>query len=219
MTSLLCGIVFICVFQACATNTSGLEREQNLYGMVYDREHKPLHNVAVYIDGVHRASSDINGRFVLSGLDIGGAYTITVSKERYETMETHFVFGGSAQVLYLNLISGGQLLAEAEKAIEERRWMEAEAFLLRAEGAEAETVFISFLRAALAYRRGQNETALQVLMGMIEAEQGTPHVYLFIADMYQYKLSRPEEAAHWLQLFLDMRYDAAVQARLSALAS
>jgi hypothetical protein len=122
-----------------------------------------------------------------------------------------------SHVLYLHMLSGDQLLAEAEAALGNKDWNGAETFLSRALAAGAETLPAEYLRAILARSREQYTEAHAILKTLTETEKKTPYLWLFFADLCQYHLDRPEEAAEYLAKFLALRHDADVEQRLKKL--
>jgi tetratricopeptide (TPR) repeat protein len=202
---------------SCASGPERREDPQNLYGMIYDRDNRPVQNVSVRVNGSLRAFSDIHGHFSIPGLKPEGRYTIAAEKPQYEKQELEIIYSGSAPVLYIRLFSGDQLLAEAEGAIREKDWNRAETCLLRAEAAGAEESSRRYLEGILAFHREQYPEALEILSALAEREKTAPYLYLLMADILQYHMDRPEEARVFLRQFLNLRHDPEVRNRLREL--
>jgi predicted Zn-dependent protease len=211
------GLIVLSI-SGCAGAPVSKHRIQALYGMVYDRDNKPVHNAAIYVNGVYRASSDSQGHFAISQLRPKAKYHITAKREHYETLDLEIAYMESAHVLYLNMPSGDQLIAEAEQAIQNKHWQDAETLLKRAAEVEGgESPPIQFLEAVLAFHRGQYAAALTILKDIALREKEAPHLYLFMADLYQYHLGDPQGARENLNRYLELRYDRIVQSRLEEL--
>jgi tetratricopeptide (TPR) repeat protein len=185
--------------------------------MIYDRDNRPVHNAAVYVNGQYLAASDIQGHFAISGMKPTLTYTIAVRKPGYEAVEMDIAYTESSYVLYVHILSAEQLVTEAELAIRGDDWGAAESYLDRAKQAGGAEVPILYLSAILEFRREQYPEALRMLTALIEKEKGSPYLYLFIADLYQYYADAPEEARFYLNKFLALRYDPEVERRLAEL--
>jgi tetratricopeptide (TPR) repeat protein len=108
-------------------------------------------------------------------------------------------------------------MAEAEGAIKKKDWVGAENFLQRAETAGGGYVPIRYLRGILEFYRNRYTEALAILLDLAEKEKNAPHVYLFIADLYQYYIKDQAEARKFLAQFLELRYDPEAEGRLREL--
>jgi uncharacterized protein HemY len=144
-------------------------------------------------------------------------YTVTAEKEHYETAELHISFSDPSHVLYLQMLSGTDLLTEAERALTLGDWFKAESFLARAERAGADFLPLGYLRGVLALHQGRDEDALALLLDLAEREKSSPFVLLFIADLYQYRFKDAARAGHFLQKLLELRDVPAAQSRLTLL--
>jgi lipopolysaccharide biosynthesis regulator YciM len=109
-----------------------------------------------------------------------------------------------------------QLVEEAEKALKEKNWHNAETYLSRAEKTNAGSA-ASYLRGIMAFQKEDYEQALSVLTNLAEQEKNAPHLYLFIADIYQYHTADPGRALDYLRRFLDLRYDPEAEQRMREL--
>jgi len=192
-----------------------------LFGMMYDEENQPCAGVKLSVDGVTNNSdtglvTDIRGRFMLPDLS-RGAHTLEATKEGCEQLNEKILFLNRTDVLFLRMISFGQLLAKAEKALEERKWDDAEAFLARAEKLDPGDSVLHFLRAVKAYRTKKYGDAVDLLNGILAKGVKEPSIYLFLADIYQKDLGDPRKAIDSLEAFLAKRADSEVEKRLTAL--
>jgi len=214
-----CANALIILIAAIISSCAGIQKRNeagSIYGMVYDHENKPVQNVEISIGGKAVSASNINGRFTIKGLGFG-TYEISFTKEGYETFSTVFEYSDATQLVYVKMISGSQLLAEAEKEMNERRWSTAEALIKRAEAVKPGDAPTMFLKAALKYRTGSAEEAKAILESLIAQEYNEPSIYLFLADIFQFKLEDKANAISNLKAFLQLRYDPEVEKRLKEL--
>jgi hypothetical protein len=207
-------VVLLC---SCASGPKTKHKSQALYGMIYDRDNRPVSNANIYVNGKYRASSDIQGHFIINPIKPKAQYAIRVVKPEWEEVETSISFMDPSHVLYLHMFSGDQLLAEAETAIGNKNWNGAETFLSRALAAGAETLPAEYLRAILVRSRGQYGEAYSILKTLTETETNAPYLWLFLADLCQYHLDSREEAAEYLANFLVLRHDTDTEQRLEKL--
>jgi hypothetical protein len=186
------------------------------YGMVYDMDNLPVQNARVFVDGKEAAGTDVNGRFVLSGLNFD-SYAVELRKVGYESLVTQLDYFSSTQVLYVKMISADQLLGEAEAALAERRWEEASSLVDRAERTKPGAPVTLYLKAVVTFRRGDAQGARALLEGLLAKEYKEPAVYLLLADILQYRQDDPAGAAAHLRSYLKLRYDPEVEKRLAQL--
>jgi outer membrane protein assembly factor BamD (BamD/ComL family) len=119
-------------------------------------------------------------------------------------------------VLYISMYHQDQLIEEAEKALKEKNWHNAETYLSRAEKTGAGTAAV-YLRGIMAFQKEDHEQALTILTGLAEREKTAPYLYLFIADICQYYTADPARALDYLKRFLDLRYDPEAAQRVREL--
>lgn len=208
---------------SCASekNQVGSYEKAPLFGMIYDEDNQPCPGVRLALDGAvvtgdQGPVTDIRGRFVLPEL-ARGSHQLVARKDGYEELSVKITFLNRTDVLFLRMISFGQLLTNAEKSLEERKWEEAQAFLLRAGKLDSGNSLLLFLRAVNAYRTAEYGEAVECLNGILGKGIREPSVYLFLADIYEKKLNDQGKAIENLQTFLDRRADADVQKRLADL--
>ena len=192
-----------------------------LFGMMYDEENQPCAGVKVSVDGAANDNdtglvTDIRGRFMLPALS-RGEHSLVAFKEGFERLTVKILFLNRTDVLFLRMVSFGQLLAKAEKALEERKWDEAELSLARAEKLDAGDSVLRFLRAVKAYRTEKYEDAVDLLNGILKKGINEPSIYLFLADIYQKNLGDQQKAIDSLEAFLARKADSDVEKKLAAL--
>ena len=192
-----------------------------LFGMMYDEENQPCAGAKLAVDGATSEKdtglvTDIRGRFMLPALS-RGEHSLVASKEGYEPLTVKILFLNSTDVLFLRMVSFGQLLGKAEKALEDRKWADAESFLARAEKLDAGDSVLNFLRAVKAYRTQKFSEAVDLLNGLLAKGVNEPSIYLFLADIYEKKLEDQQKAISSLEAYLARKSDAEVERRLAAL--
>lgn len=187
-----------------------------LMGMIYDEDSQPVPGAQVSVDGRKGPMADIRGRFVLPDL-ARGTHTITIAKNGFEELTSQIEFLNKSEALYLRMISFGQLLAKAETALNDRKWSDADGYLVRAEKLTPQDPVLLYLKAVRAYRTESYNDAESQLTKIINSGFAEPYVYLFRADVYEKGLNQPEKAIGDLTTFLNKRYDADVEKRLEDL--
>ena len=213
----VCLIVFaLC---SCASSPTRRHRTQALYGMIYDRDNRPVSNVTLYVNDKPMASSDIHGRFIIPSLWPRQEYKITAKKENYETIRMDISFSDPSYVLYMRIFSSDQLLAEAEEALKERNWDRTESLLIRSRNAGGSSTSIQFLQGILLFYQEKYPQALEILSELGEREKTSPYLYLFMADICQYYLHEPLNAAQHLDKFLRLQFDPLIRQRRDELLS
>jgi tetratricopeptide (TPR) repeat protein len=212
-------LLFPVVFISCTTlkkeNPAQFETS-SLFGMIYDYDNRPCTEVQISIDGREGPTSDINGRFIIQSL-ARGEHQMRFTKDGFETESLRFNFLNRNQVLYVRMISFGQLLEEAETALALQQWEEANDFIRRAENIKAGDPLARYLYAILLKERGRAREAADVLRGILGAGFTGPYVYLALADIYQYQLHDLEEAAGYLRDYLNIESNREAQKRLEEL--
>jgi tetratricopeptide (TPR) repeat protein len=213
---LFLGFVITALF-SCASNPGLKKTAQGLYGMIYDGDNRPVREVKIYVGDKLSAVSDIHGHFSLGALKTGKNYRVKALKDNYEEAALDLYYTDPQNVLYINMSHRDQLLGRAEQALREGDWALTASLLTRAEALGADYSPAQYLRAALAFRRGEYREALSILVKLEETEGNAPYVHLFIADLCQYFTGDNDRAAASLRKFLDLHYDPEVAARLQRL--
>jgi hypothetical protein len=112
-------VILFCmtILLSCASHPVNRNKTQALYGMIYDRENKPVYNAAIYVNKKYMASSDVQGHFAIPQIKPKLRYTILAQKKNYEDIQLDVAYDDPTYVLYIRMASGDQLLDEAEQAI------------------------------------------------------------------------------------------------------
>jgi hypothetical protein len=209
-------LVFM-VLISCASKPAAKNGSQELYGMIYDGDNKPVHNASVYINDKHLADSDINGRFTLHRRAAALPWRIAVQKRGYETIRSTLEEPDPGYVLYMRMFSADQIITQAEEAMKEKNWGKTESLLNRARDAGAASVVTGCLRGILAFYQNQYARTAEILLEITEAEKNAAHLYLFLADLYQYYLEEPARALIFLERYLSLQYDPDIRNRAESL--
>ena len=214
-------VIVLIIIAICSCNSlpTRKHKPQSLYGMIYDRDNRPVNNVILYVNNKPMAVSDIQGRFIIPKLNPQSQYTIAARKDAYEEVVIEISFIDPSDVLYIRLYSADQLLAEAEDALKGKDWDRTESLLIRAQNAGGNDIAIQFLHGVLLYYKKEYRQALAILSELSEIERNAPYLFLFMADLCQYYLEDPAEASRHLDKFLSMQFDPAIQRRRDELAS
>jgi tetratricopeptide (TPR) repeat protein len=214
---LICFGIIMTVFFSCATNPAQKKISRGLYGMIYDGDNRPVKEVKVYVGNKFSALSDIHGHFSLANLRTGKNYRIRAYKENYEEAVLEIYYTDPQNVLYINLYHTDQLLSRAEQAIRDKDWSQTESLLSRAENVQGDYPSIQYLRAILAFHKGEYDAALGILIKLTETEKNAPYLDLFIADLYQYYTGDKDRAVVFLNKFLGSRYEQEIAMRVQEL--
>jgi hypothetical protein len=203
---------------SCASGNKGAYEKAPLFGMIYDEDNQACPGVILALDGAVSSLesgtvSDIRGRFVLPDVT-RGEHVLVARKDGYEELSLKVTILNRTDVLSLKMISFGQLLGLAEKALEERKWEQAHAYLGRAAKLDPADSVLSYLKAVQAYSTASYQEAADLLNGILEKGTGEPSVYLFLADIYERKLADREKAIENLQAYLRRRADSDAEKRL-----
>jgi len=218
-------IVLALVFVSCASQNvtdPNVFVRAPLFGMIYDEENQPCPGVRLTVDGKEgaaagtEATSDIRGRFVIPDLT-RGAHMVSAKKEGFEEVSVRTLFLNKTDVLFLHMVSFGQLLTNAEKALEERKWGQADEFLARAGKLDSGDSVLLYLKAVKAYKTGKSVEAVGFLNNVLDKGVKEPAVYLFLADIYERNLADPQKAIQNLEQYLALRADEQAQKRLDGL--
>lgn len=211
-------VLLLSLLVLSCTSTPVVE-EKNIiatYCMVYDYDNRPVPGVEILIDGVARAKTDINGRCMIADLD-PGTYEVCCTKLEYETVKKEFSLGDMGQVLYVKMYSSAQLLKEAEKELDQRHWQEARAWIDRVLAMHPHDPAACYLDAVLHFRMNDLTGAEDILFTLLKDDYREPYVFLFLADLEQYRLGDLKKAKIQLGEYLKLRYDPDVEQRLQAL--
>lgn len=227
MTALLCPrgrlLLWVAAVSLLLASCAGVSKRDPLafknaplLGMVYDHDNRECPNVHLVVDGKDHATTDINGRFILPNLT-SGVHKLLATKSGYEPLEVSFDFTSPTQVLYLKVYSFDELLKQAELALRQEQWQVGQGYLHRAAAVKSHDVVLSYLEAILAFKKKEYGGAAHRLEALVASGSQDPSVYLFLADLYQYRLARPAAAVRALESYLKLADDPGVEARLQAL--
>ena len=156
----------------------------------------------------------MNGKLiVIEGSDASGKHTQAtqllerLKKEGFEALSVTVDFISRNQVLYLRMISVGQLLRKAEQALDQREIGEAKEFLARVEAIEADNPVMHYIRALIKHVEGDNQQAALMLVELAKNGYAKPVVILTLADIYQYQLKDRKKAITYLEEYLRLVKD------------
>ena len=188
-----------------------------LNGMIYDKDNRPVTDTTINVDGIFKASSDVYGRFSLPGLKKYESHSVQITKKGFEPADIDLVYTDPTQVIYIQMYSAPQLIAEAETAIQAQDWQNAESLLQRSEKSGGDPAAIGYLKAVLAFKKELYTEAVSILNKLLSEGKTQAYICLFLADIYEYKLNDTNAAQENLRKFLESRYDPDVELRLDKL--
>jgi len=210
---------------SCKTTDDPTDFElSNLPGMIYDGDNRPCERVTLLVvkvlEGEEKelftVQTDINGRFILPGLDRGD-YRIVARREGYETLETEISYTSRTEVLYLKMFSQDQLLVLAADSLDMGRFDRSLAFLNRSESIDDSNPRHLYTLSVFFYSRGEYEKALESLVKIPSSGFDFPWVDLLVGDIYQYHLDEPQKALEALRKFSLRIDDGDVKTRIKEL--
>jgi tetratricopeptide (TPR) repeat protein len=216
--AVLCIIASLLFFSCASQDTVDIINFESapLFGMIYDDDNQPCAAASLGVDGKPGPMTDIRGRFLIPDLKRGG-HTLVVKKEGIEELALSFQFLNKTDVLYIKVVSFAQLLSQAERALEERKWNDADAFLARAEKLNPVDAYFLYLRAVEAYKTEKFTDAVKYLNTIIEKGAKEPYVYIFLADVYEKNIGDKQKAIENLEIYLSKQADSEAEKRLAAL--
>lgn len=115
-------IMFCCVFTGC-TSINNLERNE-VHGMVYDNQNRPVSNYKVTLNGNHSGMSDFGGRFTIKNVK-NKLYTVKGEKEGYENVEDEIEVSWQ-KILYIQVRTREEMYEEILTKMSEENWADAE---------------------------------------------------------------------------------------------
>jgi len=172
---LFCFLITV-VFISCQTGKplGRITDDTFMYAMIYDNDNTPVNAVTVFINGIRKGESDIQGRFILDNMT-KGEYTIRLVKRGYETFEERFHFD-PLLVLYFKIINTQQLVTLAEAAMDTGDYNTAQGFINRALAIEPNRPDILFLSGVNHYLQGQRTQAIRILENLVRSGSTEPAV-------------------------------------------
>ena len=151
-TAFLLFIVFAAFLSlSCKTAEFGF-KTVDINGMVYDFSNKPVPNYEIILDKRHLGSTDINGRFTLLKVPLGG-YKISGSKNGFENYNDEVIIKNKGQIIYIRIPSQNQLLAMADEALAVNNFILAEEIVERAYQIDKNNIEMLFYYAAVSFRQ------------------------------------------------------------------
>lgn len=204
----------VLAFASCATQQKmeSTPSAPTLLGMVYDHDNRPVADVEISIAGTIRVRTDINGRFAIPEFEFG-TYELVFHKTNHEDVHISLNYSDATFVLYVKMISAEQVLAEAEAELGQRHWSSARSCIDRALRLIPDDPSARYLDAVLTFRMGDTARAVTILQALLSGGYNEPYVHLFLADLYQYQLQKPQDAFTHLKAYLSLRYDPDIERR------
>ncbi len=183
-------------------------------GMIYDGDNEAVSDVEIYLNNRKNAISDIYGHFTLAGLDEGKQYELKAKKKGYEEKYFSFSYTNPSQVIYLRMYSSRELINLAESMVEQKKYNDAETYLIRAEQAGGSYLSVNYLRAVICVLKSDYDTALKYANDILAAGYVDLYIYILLADIYKNGYSDIENEQLYLKKALNLSYDPAIQKRI-----
>ena len=151
-------LISIISMLSCKTAEFGYSKFE-ISGMIYDFSNRPVPFCNISLDNKYNSSTDINGRFIFSGIS-GDKYTIIAGKKGYEIYIDEIILNDNRQIIYIRIPSQKQLLYLADEALTANDLFSAEKFLDRAYQIDRNNIEMLLYSAAVKYRQNKFEKAI-----------------------------------------------------------
>ena len=157
------------------------------------------------------------GRIIQARIDgYSKTYNLRASKKGFEDVNLTFPYSVPSQVIYLRMYSHTELLVCAENMVKDKKYVEAENYLKRAELAGGSYLSINYLRACIKYLISDFDSSLKIINDIINEGYVDSYIYLLLADIYETGFSDAEKTKEFLQKSLELSYDPVVEKRLNS---
>lgn len=237
-TSTIKRLILLCIlpsFLLLSCKSKSPYQTENLHGIIFNFDNEPVDNVKIELYekkpdasetetqgtvepfSIFEVYTDIHGQFNLGELKKNCEYELLLTKELYEKKSFSFTYTDPTQILYIQLYSAEQYLQLAEQEIKKNNMQKAIIYLETAKSAGANPVISEYLHAVIYFKQGDYQKAISILEQLIDKGSTESYIYLFLADMYQYKIEDLDKAELYLKRYLENMYDPSVSERLQAL--
>ena len=208
------------LFTACQTNPKPPPPlVGDLVGVVYDLDRVPVNGAKICLsnqDQHYEATTDTQGRFTILNIT-EGSYSLSFSKGMYEKRNWNVDISDFSEALYLQTAGYWQLLDAALDALGRKEWQEASEYLMRGESIQAESTTSLFLQAVLHEKRDNIPAAIEDVKAAIVIDDHSPHLWLYLADLYERSKADCALSIEALTRYLELRDDPLAVERLSKL--
>lgn len=196
-------ILLVSVPGCASTDNPLVFDEAPLYGMIYDKQNRPVKGVRIVQNGKLLGTSDVNGRFFLSKIS-QGSQQFRFEKAGYESLELEVDFQNRTEVLYINMRSAFDCMVQADMALSQQSFADARQAIDIGIDIDPLHQGLHFLSAILYLKVGDPGSCLLEIISLWEMGRRDRELYslaLHVADM------DPEKAREVRAYFL--RYPAA----------
>ena len=164
-------LLMILLLLGCQTDKMLLRKKMksgssSLMAKVFNSKNRALAGVTIALSSEKSeevsAQTDILGRVIFPDISFG-EYHVSLTLDDYETVEFSFSFLRPDQTLYGRMYSQDHLLENAQNAIEQQDWLQAEQWLVRAEALKTQPLLTGFSRAILYWKMDNPTEAVRHL--------------------------------------------------------
>ena len=151
-------LIFTVVILSGCKSVPGADEKIDINGMIYDTGNRPVANYRIYIDGKGECTSDIGGRFVISGIK-KGEHVFSGFCEGYLGIEKKITVYDRSQILYIRVPSVESCFSQAFDFIKKGRLEEAEHLIrevLESDGENEDALY--FMKTINSLRRENAKT-------------------------------------------------------------
>lgn len=106
---------FFCSLVSCVSR-SPFSEKKTIYGKVSNLDNNPVADAEIYLNGINKTMSDIQGNFVFHGIS-SKKNTIKVLTRMYEPFEEKFILKHESQFLQISLKEMNDYILKAQEAV------------------------------------------------------------------------------------------------------
>ena len=112
------------------------------------------------------------------------------------------------------MYSAGELIKLSEDMVEQKKYEDAETYLVRAELAGGSYLSVNYLRAVIRVLKADYDNALKITNDILAAGYVNSYIYILLADIYKDGYSDIDNEQLNLKKALNLSYDPAIQKRI-----
>ncbi len=163
---------------SCSTLKEMGTSRADIHGMIYDLDNQPISGYTLILSGLYSATSDINGRILLSNVPLR-SHQFTGSGSGYLKEQGTLEIPDRRSIIYLSIASVEQLYIRVLRAIEQGDLESAGLLLAKIPDTEFSTVHYAVCNALFFFRAADFQKAFANLE-TIQFDSRTPEINRFI---------------------------------------
>jgi len=188
--------IFFIAFLCLSCKTLRPVNKIDINGMIYDFTNRPVAYCQIMLGELFTGSTDINGRFTLPKIPVG-IYTITVTKEGYETYSDEIEIRDQGQIVYIRIPSQSQLLNLVDEALTVMNLDIAQEYIQRAYEIDSNNIETLFYYATIKFRQQKYNEALAFLLTARNLGSRDLYIDRFLTILRELVVEEDEEEIEW----------------------